>query len=149
MRMRTRSLCVRPVVIKRMSALSPLCSNGSGGLPCQRGRAHVLRPCRFKGRSHGLGGGGLALHKTYYIAPPNTTALIQLFGGGARELPTLHRIVVISKIQVLMFLDVWDERVGFISLGRHAPAGAVLLWPHMRFSQVSTRKKHVINGCVV
>ena len=91
-----------------------------------------------------MGGGGLALHKTYYIAPQNTTALIQLFGG-ARELPTLHRIVVISKIQVLMFLDVWDERIGFVSLGRHAPAGAVLLRPHMRFSQVFTSKKHAIN----
>ena len=39
-------------------------------------------------------------------------------------------------IQVCMFLDVWDERNGFVSLGKHAPAGAVLLWPHMRFSRV-------------
>ena len=30
----------------------------------------------------------------------------------------------------------WDETVGFVSLGKHAPAGSVLLWPHMRFSQV-------------
>ena len=38
--------------------------------------------------------------------------------------------------QDLQNLDVWDETVGFVSLGKHALAGSVLLWPHMRFSQV-------------
>ena len=36
-----------------------------------------------------------------------------------------------------MTLDVWDEDAGFISLGKFAPEGSVLLWPHIRFSQVS------------
>ena len=37
--------------------------------------------------------------------------------------------------EVVKRTDVWDPSVGFISLGRFAPAGSVLLWPHMRFSQ--------------
>ena len=41
-----------------------------------------------------------------------------------------------ATLQVLQNLDVWDEKVGFVSLGKFAPAGAVLLWPQMRFSQV-------------
>ena len=41
-----------------------------------------------------------------------------------------------DTLQVLQNLDVWDEKVGFVSLGKFAPAGAVLLWPQMRFSQV-------------
>ena len=42
-------------------------------------------------------------------------------------------------LQVLRSLDVWDETVGFVSLGKHAPAGSVLLWPHLRFSQAPLR----------
>ena len=37
--------------------------------------------------------------------------------------------------EVIMGLDVWDPYVGFVSLGKLAPAGAVLLWPYLRFSE--------------
>ena len=47
----------------------------------------------------------------------------------------------IIDAQVVRSLDVWDPKVGFVSLGAFAPPGAVLLWPHLRFSQVLTLKK--------
>jgi hypothetical protein len=38
--------------------------------------------------------------------------------------------------EVVRSLDVWDPAVGFVSLGKLSPAGAVLLWPHIRFTKV-------------
>ena len=48
----------------------------------------------------------------------------------------IHRIIL-SMRKVMRSVDVWDSKVGFVSLGKFAPAGSVLLWPHMRFSQAS------------
>ena len=47
--------------------------------------------------------------------------------------------------KVMRSLDVWDPQVGFVSLGKFAPAGAVLLWPHMRFSEANYCRFDIFN----
>ena len=43
---------------------------------------------------------------------------------------------MLKKKQVIQGVDVWDPAVGFVSLGAFAPPGSVLLFPHLRFTQV-------------
>ena len=71
--------------------------------------------------------------KTYGSSEDAAAALAAKVLSKTSNILCVH---VPHRDQVFRSIDMWDPAVGFVSLGACAPPGSVLVWPHIRFSQV-------------